>query len=99
MKITKPAVTIEVCDYCESDGFLQVCDSCGGKYCLLCQGIIGGCMVSIDVCSKCGSEDKVLDVAEKYAKKIIPIIHKRTQELKKLRRSIKAARKREEKKK
>jgi hypothetical protein len=78
LKINK---TIEVCDYCSSDGYLQECIVCQKMYCLTCQCIIAGCWVSPNVCKKCDDRDDVKAVCAKYADKMTPIVRARDKAL------------------
>ena len=63
----QPAQQIEVCDCCGRDGYLQTCKACGGKYCIIHNAIITGCIIEVPVCRKCQGRPDVLAIVEKYA--------------------------------
>lgn len=84
MKVKVPAKTVEVCDFCNGEGFLQKCLCCSKQYCLTCDGTIGGCWVSPDVCKSCADLDSVRKVVANYADQITPIVKRRDAALRKL---------------
>jgi len=63
----QPAQEIEVCDICGRDGYLKTCKACGGKYCLLHNAIIPGCVIEVPVCQKCRAREDVLAIVKKYS--------------------------------
>lgn len=63
----QPAQEIEVCDCCGRDGYLSECRACGGKYCLLHEAIITGCIITVPVCKKCQDREDVMAIVKKYA--------------------------------
>lgn len=81
MKQKVPARTVEVCDTCGRDGYMQKCTLCRGDYCLTCRAIIVGCIVEVPVCRKCGSRDDVKSIVDKYAAMIEPVIRKRNKSI------------------
>lgn len=84
MKRRIPAQTVEVCDICGRDGYLQTCLACGGRYCLLHNAYISGCIHSCDVCRKCSDDKRVIAVARKFAPRITRILKLRDAEFKAL---------------
>lgn len=81
MKTTIPERIVELCDICEREGYLSKCKACGKMYCLTCDALIPGCVHKIDVCLKCGDDEKVNAIAKKYAPLISSILTKRDKEL------------------
>ncbi len=95
MKVKLPAREVECCDRCRrSDVLLQTCIACGARYCLACNGVVPGCMVSADLCYECTSDGMVWDLVRKYGQRILPIVRERDAKLAKMRRRILAGRKR-----
>jgi len=84
MKISRPAVRVEVCDTCQREGFLQTCLVCGGRYCLTCSGRVAGCIVPADLCRECAKREDVEKIMERYAAKLTPIVKRRNAALKRL---------------
>lgn len=80
VKINK---TVEVCDFCGRDGYLQTCIRCGRRYCLTDHAIVAGCWVKPDVCRDCGGDEVVKEICRKYADLITPILKKRDSALRK----------------
>ena len=66
MKIKKPEQEIEVCDVCQRDGYLQMCQICHGQFCLTHRAILPGCFVSVDVCEPCGKREDVQAVIDRF---------------------------------
>jgi hypothetical protein len=89
MKRTIPERTIEVCDSCGREGYLQTCVACGGKYCLTDDGIVPGSFGFVDVCRDCGKRDDVRAICDRYSKKLAPIFRARQLALGKLRHGAK----------
>lgn len=87
-KITVPEKEVEVCDRCENDGFLQTCIVCGDRYCLGCQGHVGGSWHGPDLCRQCAHRDDVIDLVQQYARQMTPIFQKRDAALKRMRRKV-----------
>lgn len=81
MKVTRPEETVQVCDFCERDGYLERCLVCGKEYCLTCRGIITGCWVQPRVCRECCRREDVSRLVAEYAGKITPIIEARHEAL------------------
>ena len=81
---TIPEQTVEVCDTCGRDGFLETCITCGDKYCVIHNSIISGCYVSVDCCSECGNREDVREIVSKHAIDLKKIKFKRDEELSKL---------------
>lgn len=79
-----PAKEIEVCDICGRGGYLMTCKACRGRYCLMCDATITGCIHALDVCRTCGDRPEVITIAEKYAPKITAILKIRDAELSQL---------------
>jgi len=77
MKITKPAVEIEVCDTCHRDGYLEQCIVCEKMYCLTCQALIRGSWVKPDVGKCCQDREDVLAIVAQFSELITPIIRDR----------------------
>lgn len=73
--------TVEVCDFCHCEGYLQECIRCHKMFCLTDNAIVPGCWVSPTVCRKCGESDEVKSICDKYADKITPLIRKRNDEI------------------
>lgn len=85
MKQRVPAKMVLVCDICHrQDGYLTKCLVCGREYCLLCRGIISGCMIMPDICRECDDKPEVKTLVDKYADKIVPIVRQRDAALKRL---------------
>lgn len=84
MKVKQPAREVEVCDFCGREGFLQACTVCGKSFCLICEAVIGGCVVSTRVGKCCGKREDVANVVERYAQQFQPIVRRRAAALKKL---------------
>ena len=85
MKKTIPRRTAEVCDLCQNEHtYLQRCPVCNREFCLACQGLVGGCWVSLAVCRECSKRDDVKRVSDRYAAEITPIIKRRLRALKRL---------------
>ena len=84
MKKTIPEQILEVCDFCESTGYLQECIVCLKAFCLTCEGTIQGCWVGPQVCRECARRKDVRKVSDKHAKEITPIIKRRSRALKRL---------------
>lgn len=84
MKITVPQKEVELCDCCSRDGFLQTCKACGGRYCLLCDAYLPGCIHRPDVCRKCCDNEQVKAIADKYAPKLLEILKARDAEFAKV---------------
>lgn len=90
MKINKPAVELEVCDFCHGDsvhgtGFLQTCAACGREYCLSCEGHVGKSWGFTELCRQCADRMDVAEICAKYAAKLTPIFRARNRALKRLR--------------
>ena len=68
---------IEVCDFCQRDGYLERCLLCRKQMCLICVGLIAGCMVSLTACKKCSHRADVVALVKQYADKIVPLIKRR----------------------
>ena len=81
MKTTIPAKEVELCDICHRDGYLMTCKACGGRYCLLCDAIITGCVHKLDVCRKCGDSEPVQAIAKKYVPQLVAVLKARDAEL------------------
>jgi len=84
MKVKRPAAEVEVCDRCKREGFLQTCLVCGGRYCLTCDGLVMGCMISADLCRECSKREDVLKIMGRYATQIRPVVKRRDAALKRL---------------
>ena len=82
-----PAKQVECCDCCGRDGYLMTCKACCGKYCLLCDAIITGCVHKLDVCRKCGETESVKAIAQNYVPKLVAILKERDAELENLKAS------------
>lgn len=86
MKVKVPEKEIEVCDCCGRTGYLKECLVCGGSYCLMCEGLICGCVVSVDICKKCKDRQDVRAIIDKNARPLMRIKNKRDNELLALRK-------------
>ena len=84
MRAVIPEKIVELCDICEREGYLSKCKACGKMYCLTCEAIIIGCIHEMDVCIKCGNNERVNAIAQKYAPLILSVLKKRDKELLKL---------------
>lgn len=84
MEITIPSKTVEVCDFCHSEGYLRACDVCERKYCLIHEGTVPGSGGHTHVCRDCAEREDVREVCDTYAKKLGPIFKRRDEALKKL---------------
>lgn len=84
MKITRPAKEVEVCDFCQSDSYLQECHVCHKKYCLVHDGLVAGSFGFTTICRDCARRVDVHVVCEKYAKRLAPIYKARNEALKRL---------------
>lgn len=78
VKINK---TVEACDFCEREGYLQTCVACRKRYCLSCHGIVPGCWVAPNLCGTCDERTDVREVVKRHAEKITPIVAQRDKEL------------------
>ena len=85
MKTTIPERVVELCDICKREGHLMTCKACGKMYCFMCDAIVTGCIHKMDICLKCGSDERVNAIAEKYAPLILSVLKNRDKELLKLR--------------
>jgi hypothetical protein len=85
MKIRKPAVDLEVCDFCQCDGYLQTCAACGRQYCLSDEGHVGKSWGFTELCRQCAGRMDVAEICAKYAAKLTPIFRARNRALKRLR--------------
>ncbi len=84
-KIVKPETEVSVCDVCHREtGYLSKCLVCGGEYCISCEAILAGCMMSMRVCRTCSKRDDVDAVSKKFAPRFVRIKNKRMAELKAL---------------
>ena len=81
MKTTIPERTVEVCDRCRREGYLQTCEVCGAKFCLTCQGIVGQCWGFTELCRECAHRDDVKELCHFYAKQLTPIFKRRHEAL------------------
>jgi hypothetical protein len=73
---------IRICDVCERENtYLQKCIVCGKEYCLICQSIIPGCMISVGCCKVCADRDDVNEIVRKYAKPLSETKQQRDKEL------------------
>jgi hypothetical protein len=84
MKVTKPAETVEVCDFCQHTGYLQTCDVCGLEFCLSDEGTVFGSYGVTSVCRECSIRTDVMRVCHNYAKQLTPIFLRRNAALKRL---------------
>lgn len=84
MKVTVPEKTVEVCDCCNREGFLQTCEVCQIAYCLTCEGLVIGSGGFTRLCRKCSERDEVKALCERYAEQLRPIYRKRSAALKRL---------------
>jgi hypothetical protein len=96
MKTEIPARTAEVCDRCHREGFLQTCIRCGGRYCLTCDGIVAGCVVSPDVCRECSHDPVVVKLCEEYSPKLQKLVEERDAKIGKAKKKTKPNSAREE---
>lgn len=76
-----PEKEVEVCDLCGRDGYLMTCKSCKGRYCLICEAIIAGCVHKLDVCRACGNKPEVLAISKKYVPQLVAVLKSRDAEL------------------
>lgn len=76
--------TVEVCDLCGREAYLQTCLCCQRRFCLTCDCTIYGCIVGPTVCKSCGKTDAVRAVCARYAEELVPILKRRNVDLKKL---------------
>ncbi len=68
MKTTVPAKEVEVCDVCHREStFLSTCLFCGKDYCLVCKGIMAGCIHPVDVCRSCDEDTVLRGIVAKHA--------------------------------
>lgn len=84
MKTTIPEKTVDVCDFCHREGYLETCDVCGRQFCLIDNGIVAGSYGSMDICKECARRDDVHKVCERYAKQLKPIYKRRMTALRRL---------------
>ncbi len=84
MKKTIPKKTVNVCDFCQHEGFLETCHVCGRQFCLSHQGIVGQSWGYTTLCHKCSERDDVQDVCCRYAKQLTPLFAERDDRLKRL---------------
>ena len=84
MKITQPAKSVDVCDRCENEGYLQACVVCGAQFCLRCQTTMAGCWVQPKVCMACAKRGDVRAIVAAAADEMTPIINKRREDLARL---------------
>lgn len=81
MKKRIPAQTLEVCDFCHSDGYLQECWVCSRQFCLVHQGTVAGSYGFTRLCPECSSRDDVKAICDKWAKKLQRLFGQRDGEL------------------
>ena len=85
MEVTKPARTVEVCDFCQREGYLQPCDVCGRMFCLTHKGTVAGSWGFTTLCTECAGREDVGIVCAEYAKRLTPIFEERRIALRALR--------------
>ena len=71
------------CDICNREqNYLNKCLVCGNEYCIMCHGIISGCVHQVDdICTNCSEIKNVINIVRKYAAPLEEIINKRGNEL------------------
>ena len=87
MKIKIPAredTETEVCDICHRGGYLQTCKACGGKFCIIHDDYVPGCIHKLDICRTCSDRPEVITIAANFAPKIKAVLNERDAELAKL---------------
>lgn len=84
MKITKKSEVIEVCDICQTHGYLKSCIVCHRQYCLIHESILIGCFVQPAVCCECGKRDDVEEVIEQFKPTFRNLVENRNKALSKL---------------
>ncbi len=89
MKIDKPAESVEVCDFCHRESFLEVCDVCGKSFCYICTGIVIQSWGFTNLCRECCRRDDVKEVCAIYSRLLTPIFKRRNVALRKLHKSNK----------
>jgi hypothetical protein len=90
MKITKPAETVEVCDFCRCAGTLETCDVCGLEFCLSDQGHVPGSYGHHRICHDCCIRDDVQDICIRYGKGLMAIFRSRDAALKRLGKRVRS---------
>jgi hypothetical protein len=58
--------TVEVCDFCEKEGWLQTCVVCRRKYCILHKAVIIGDVFSQQICKGCENREDIKKIIKKY---------------------------------
>ena len=87
MRTTIPQKTVEVCDFCNREGYLRECHVCGRSFCLVDEGLVGQCWGFTKLCCECSQRDDVGKICERYAKRLAPLYRQRERALKRLRRT------------
>jgi len=60
MKVQVPAKEIEICDICQREStVLDTCLWCNKQFCLVCKGLVPGCVHTLNICKNC-DDDKDL---------------------------------------
>jgi len=91
MKTTIPKRSIEVCDFCQHDGYLQRCDVCIRSFCLAHKGTVWQSWGFTQVCWECAQRDDVQAICDRYAKQVTPVFRKRNAALKRLGTNLRKA--------
>jgi hypothetical protein len=69
---------IEVCDFCNRQSTnLTSCIVCKKEYCLICRGIISGCIAMPEICKNCDNLAVVREIVEEFVKPLRAILRKR----------------------
>ena len=84
MKTTIPERTVEVCDFCQREGYLTKCWICDRQYCLTDNGVIPASYGFTDICRECARRKDVQTICDCYAAQMKPIFDKRRAALKRL---------------
>lgn len=84
MKQAKTIKTVNVCSFCQQEGYLQICDICGKSFCISDQGIVPGCWGYTSICRDCANRKDVIKICERYAAELNNIYLNRNAELKRL---------------
>lgn len=76
---------VETCDVCQREtNTYDACTVCGAEMCVLCKGLVPGCIVDPGVCKKCALRKDVVAACAKWAKEYRGVNTKRLAELRKL---------------
>lgn len=86
MKIKVPAKTVEACDICERQSvgcLLTKCVVCSKNFCHTCEAIMAGCIHQPHLCRRCGKIESVRNIVNKFAPKLLSVLDRRDEELRK----------------